>query len=134
MNKLLRLSAYVSFLLASVLAGAQTRLAVPSYQDPGSPEWNAWAAPGSKSVGIMIVNQNNGDDTHYYPTIAAGIRDARAQGIFVVAYVYTHYGQRDPILIRTLVDAVYKNYQEVAQNRAVRIGGNRLKTRHRSGC
>jgi Spherulation-specific family 4 len=97
----------------SLLCGsvwAQSRLAVPSYQDPGSPEWNAWAAPGRQSVGIMIVNENNGDDTSYQPAIAAAIRSARASGIFVVGYVYTGYGQRDPAVVRDRVDAVYRNY------------------------
>jgi hypothetical protein len=89
---------------------AQSRLAVPSYQDPGSPEWNAWAAPGRQSVGIMIVNEDNGDDTSDQPAIAAAIRTARASGIFVVGYVYTGYGQRDPAVVRNRVDAVYKNY------------------------
>ncbi|MDB6008383.1 MAG: hypothetical protein JWL65_633 [Gammaproteobacteria bacterium] len=89
---------------------AQSRLAVPSYQDPGSPEWNAWAAPGRQSVGIMIVNENNGDDTSYQPAIAAAIRSARASGIFVVGYVYTGYGQREPAEVRDRVDAVYRNY------------------------
>ena len=97
-------------LLFAGLCVAQSRLAVPSYQDPGSPEWNAWAAVGRKSVGIMIVNQNNGDDTSNQPTIAASIRAARAAGIFVVGYVYTGYGQRDPAVVRDRVDAVYQNY------------------------
>lgn len=91
-------------------AWAQSRLAAPSYQDPGSQEWNAWAAPGRQSVGIMIVNENNGDDTSYQPAIAAAIRAARASGIFVVGYVYTGYGQRDPAVVRDRVDAVFRNY------------------------
>lgn len=101
------------FLLPLLLAfglRAQTRIAVPSYQDPGSAQWNAWAAPGGKSVGIMIVNENNGDDTTNHPGIASSIRKARAAGIFVVGYVYTGYGQRDPATVRNRVDAVFKNY------------------------
>jgi hypothetical protein len=106
------LRAYFVFqvLLLCGSAWAQSRLAVPSYQDPGSPEWNAWAAPGRQSVGIMIVNENNGDDTSDQPAIAAAIRSARASGIFVVGYVYTGYGQRDPAVVRDRVDAVYRNY------------------------
>src|SRR5580658_4487293 len=97
-------------LLLCGAASAQSRLAVPSYQDPGSTEWNAWAAPGSQSVGIMIVNENNGDDTSYHPAIAAAIRSARANGIFVVGYVYTGYGQRDLATVRDRVDAVYRTF------------------------
>ena len=58
----------------------------------------------------MIVNENNGDDTSYQPAIAAAIRSARASGIFVVGYVYTGYGQRDPAVVRDRVEAVYRNY------------------------
>jgi hypothetical protein len=89
---------------------AQSRLAVPSYQDPGSPQWNGWAAPGRQAVGIMIVNEDNGDDTSYQPAIAEAIRTARASGIFIVGYVYTGYGQRDPAVVRDRVDGVYRNY------------------------
>jgi len=58
----------------------------------------------------MIVNEDNGDDTGYDPTIAQAIRAARANGIFVVGYVYTGYGLRDPAVVRDRVDAVYRNY------------------------
>jgi hypothetical protein len=58
----------------------------------------------------MIVNENNGDDTSYQPAIAEAIRAARASGIFIVGYVYTGYGQRDPAVVRNRVDAVYRNY------------------------
>ena len=97
--------------LFSPAVESQTRFAIPSYQDPGSPQWNAWAAPGSRSVGVMIVNVNNGDDTTNYPAVAEAIRKVRKQGIFVVGYVYTGYGQRDPAIVRNRVDAVFKNYQ-----------------------
>src|ERR1700678_4032405 len=53
-------------LFAAAMAAGQQRLGVPAYQDPGSAQWTAWALPGSKSVGIMIVNLDNGDDEHYY--------------------------------------------------------------------
>ncbi len=97
-------------LLISPIAYTQNRIAIPSYQDPGSPQWDAWRAVGSASVGIMIVNENNGDDTSYQPAIAEAIRQARSKDIFVVGYVYTGYGKRDPATVRNRVDAVYKNY------------------------
>jgi hypothetical protein len=100
----------IQLTLVSASGWTQTRLAVPSYQDPGSPQWNDWAAPRRPSVGIMIVNENNGDDTSYHPAIAEAIRAARAAGIFVVGYVYTGYGTRDPAVVRERVDAVYRNY------------------------
>jgi hypothetical protein len=100
----------LQFALIGGAGWAQSRVAIPSYQDPGSAQWNAWAAPGRPSVGIMIVNLDNGDDTTYQPAIAEAIRATRASGIFVVGYVYTDYGLRDPAVVRQRVDAVYRNY------------------------
>jgi hypothetical protein len=55
----------LSILFTAAMASGQTRLGVPAYQDPGSAQWTAWAAPGAKAVGIMIVNLDNGDDEHF---------------------------------------------------------------------
>jgi hypothetical protein len=95
---------------SAIPSRAQSRIAVPSYQNPGSGQWGGWRGLGSSSVGIMIVNLNNGDDTSYYPSVDQAIRDTRKKGIFVVGYVYTGYGQRDPGVIRKKVDAVFHNY------------------------
>jgi len=92
-------------------SAAQSRLAIPSYEDPGSAQWDEWRALGSSSVGIMIVNLDNGDDTAYYPDVDQGIRNTRKKGIFVVGYIYTQYGHRDPARVRKEVDAVFQNYQ-----------------------
>ncbi|HEX4424357.1 MAG TPA: hypothetical protein VH079_03090, partial [Terriglobales bacterium] len=96
----------IVLLFSSVHSSGQSRIAIPSYQDPGSSQWYEWRTLGSSSVGIMIVNLDNGDDTAYYPRVAQAIRNARKQGIFVVGYTYTGYGQRDPAVIRKKVDAV----------------------------
>jgi hypothetical protein len=100
----------LTLLFSGIPSLAQSRIAIPSYQDPGSSQWNAWQALGSSSVGIMIVNLNNGDDTTYYPGVDQAIRNARKKGIFVVGYTYTGYGQRDPAVVRRKVDAVFQNY------------------------
>src|SRR5579863_10647632 len=83
-------------LSSAIPSPAQSRIAIPSYLNPGSGQWGAWRGLGSSSVGIMIVNLNNGDDTSYYASVDQAIRITRKNGIFVVAYVYTGYGQRDP--------------------------------------
>jgi hypothetical protein len=101
---------YVSIVCASLIAQAQSRIAIPSYQDPGSSQWNAWIAPGRSSVGIMIVNEDNGDDLTYYPAVNAGIQAARKKGVFVVGYVYTAYGLRDLATVESDIEGVYKNY------------------------
>jgi hypothetical protein len=94
----------------TAMAAGQARLGAPSYQDPGSPQWTAWAAPGAKSIGIMIVNLDNGDDETYYASADRAIRDTRRQGIFVLGYTYTGYGARDPKVVQRKIDAVYRNY------------------------
>ncbi len=94
----------------TMTAAAQTRLGVPAYQDPGSKQWTNWAAPGAKSIGIMIVNLDNGDDETYYPAVDRAIRATRKQGVFVIGYTYTGYGTRDPKVVRRKIDAVYRNY------------------------
>jgi hypothetical protein len=88
----------------------QARLGAPSYQDPGTSYWTGWAKPGPQAVGIMIVNLDNGDDETYYPGVDQSILETRKQGIFVLGYTYTNYGQRDPKIVQRKVDAVYKNY------------------------
>ena len=101
---------FVSIGLAALVAPAQNRIAIPSYQEPGSSQWNAWLAPGRSSVGIMIVNEDNGDDLTYYPAVDGGIQAARKKGVFVVGYVYTGYGQRDLATVKKDIDGIYKNY------------------------
>jgi hypothetical protein len=104
------LIALLAAMVFTTAAVGQTRIGVPSYQDPGSREWVAWAKPGAKAVGIMIVNLDNGDDGNYYPSVDHAIRDARKQGILVLGYTYTGYGTRDPKLVRQRINAVYRNY------------------------
>lgn len=106
----LRFTASLVILLMAAIAFGQTRLGVPSYQDPGSAQWTAWAAPGAKSIGIMIVNLDNGDDENYYPVVDHAIRETRKLGILVLGYTYTGYGVRDPKIVRQKIDAVYRNY------------------------
>ncbi|MFZ1052921.1 MAG: hypothetical protein WAN41_19725, partial [Candidatus Sulfotelmatobacter sp.] len=61
----------VAFFMATLFASGQTRLAVPSYQNPGTTTWSSWAAQGPAALGIMIVDIDNGDDPTYYPAVDA---------------------------------------------------------------
>ncbi len=100
----------VAFFMATLFASGQTRLAVPSYQNPGTTTWSSWAAQGPAALGIMIVDIDNGDDPTYYPAVDAAIQATRKQGIFVLGYTYTTYGTRDPSLVRAAINNVYQNY------------------------
>jgi Spherulation-specific family 4 len=95
---------------AVVSASSQTRLAVPSYQAPGGTVWNSWAVSGPASVGIMVANLGNGDDQTYHESVSNAIDKARLKGTFVLGYVYTSYGTRDPKVIRQKIDSLYQNY------------------------
>lgn len=99
----------VSILTLSAIH-AQTRLAVPSYQNPGTSTWQNWAAQGPSAVGIMIVEINKGDDETYHASMDSAIQKARRKGIYVLGYTYTGYGTRTPSLIHRKIDAVYNNY------------------------
>jgi len=100
----------VAIFMATIAADGQTRLAVPSYQNPGSSTWSSWLAPGSAAVGLMVVDISNGDDPTYYPAVDAAIQATRKQGIFVLGYTYTGYGTRDPALVRAAISNAYQNY------------------------
>jgi len=100
----------LAFFLATLSANSQTRLAIPSYQNPGTSTWTSWATPGSPAVGLMIVDISSGDDPTYYPAVDAAIQATRKQGIFVLGYTYTGYGTRDPALVRAAINNVYQNY------------------------
>ncbi|MGA9040095.1 MAG: spherulation-specific family 4 protein [Terriglobales bacterium] len=110
MKRAIRVGGWIMVVFAAFAAAGQTRLGVPAYQDPGSAQWTAWAAPGAKAIGIMIVNLDNGDDEAYYPSVDKAIRATRKRGIFVIGYTYTGYGTRDPKIVRRKIDAVYRNY------------------------
>ena len=71
-SKLCALAAAFLFMVSA--AQSQTRLAVPSYQNPGTSTWNGWAAQGPGGVGLMIVNLKNGDDTSYKSSIDTAIQ------------------------------------------------------------
>jgi hypothetical protein len=90
---------------------AQTRLAIPSYVSPSSAGWNRWESMGSRIVGIMILNRNNGDDTQIDPESVASIKKTQASGILVLGYIHTGYAKRDPNEVRTKIDGVYASYQ-----------------------
>ncbi|MGD0892973.1 MAG: spherulation-specific family 4 protein [Terracidiphilus sp.] len=92
------------------LAVAQTRLAIPSYVSPTSAGWNRWESLGSRIVGIMILNRNNGDDTQIEPESVAAIKKTQASGILVLGYIHTGYAKRDPHEVEAKIDGVYASY------------------------
>ena len=87
------------------------RLAIPSYVQPTSEEWNKWRSLGSQVLGIMILNLNNGDDTLLNPSAAEAVKRTQESGILVLGYIHTGYAQRDPAEIRAKIDSVIENYK-----------------------
>ena len=103
------------WVLLSLSSGAQSqsprRLAIPSYASPTSAEWNTWQSMGSKAVGIMVLNLNNGDDTALNAAVAAAVKHTQDSGILVLGYIHTGYAQRDPVEVRAKIDGVVENYK-----------------------
>jgi hypothetical protein len=81
----------IIIMFTAAMAAGQTRLGMPTYQDPGSTQWTAWGAP---AVGVIIVNLNNRDDETYYPSVDRAIRATPKRGIFVLGYTYAGRGIR----------------------------------------
>ncbi|MGB7496978.1 MAG: spherulation-specific family 4 protein [Candidatus Acidiferrum sp.] len=113
--RLIRLSSLTALVIlvsfaAVPVAHSQTRLAVPSYQNPGTSVWNSWDSVGSAALGIMIVDIDNGDDMTYHSNIDTAIQQTRKKGIHVLGYTYADYGARNPTVIHQRIDALYKNY------------------------
>jgi hypothetical protein len=100
----------VASLFGHAQAGTQSRLAIPSYVSPISPEWGKWEALGPHIAGIMILNRNNGDDTRAEPAWAAAVKRTQASGIVVLGYIRTGYAHRNPDDIRAKIDGVYSSY------------------------
>jgi hypothetical protein len=105
--KTLRKVALVGLFAASTTCWGQI-LAIPSYVQPGDAVWEDWQ--NAKSVGIMIVNLNNGDDVKFYPDVLAAVQKTQKKGISVLAYTYTGYGARDPQVVKSKVKAAFDNY------------------------
>ena len=86
------------------------KLAFPSYANPTSAQWTQWQSLGSRVVGIMVMNRNDGDDVSVDPAWVKAVRSAQASGILVLGYVHTGYAHRNPDEIRAKIDGVYTGY------------------------
>ena len=102
---------FVFFFPNCLQAGDQPRLAVPSYVSPTSKEWNSWSSLGPKTVGLMVLNLNNGDDTRYDAAVAAAVKSTQESGILVLGYIYTHYADRNPAEVRAKIQGVFASYR-----------------------
>jgi len=110
----------VSF--GATVAHAAT-LGVPSYSYPGT-EKDFWSQlPGRKDDNrtgrrddsrgaIYVINPNSGVGTLQDATYEAVVKKARAQGVTVYGYVFTHYGNRPASEIKKEV-APYKAWYGV---------------------
>jgi len=110
----MRFAIFVALLcMFSLSSRAQNthRLAIPSYAYPSTKEWKTWESLGSQTVGIMVLNLNNGDDTRLDESVATSVKHTQESGILVLGYIHTGYAQRDPAEVRAKIDAVVANYK-----------------------
>lgn len=82
-------------LLSGLSHAAQSqnqRMADPSYFYPG-PLWTKLEA-AAPTAGIAIINPGNGPGTKPDPNYKKQVDEAKAHGLIVLGYVYTHYTKR----------------------------------------
>ncbi len=84
------------------------KIAIPSYFYPGA-YWTQ-LINGAPTVGLAIINPSSGPgkkpDANYLNTV----RQAQAQGITVLGYVYTKYGSRRASTVKADIDKYYTWY------------------------
>ncbi len=74
-------------------ASAQIQhMAVPSYFYPG-PIWTTLDA-AAPTVGLAIINPNSGPGTSANPDYVKQVKESKAHGVKVIAYIHTSYGKR----------------------------------------
>ena len=89
----------------------QQKMAVASYFRPG-PFWSQLqhAAP---TIGLAVINPASGPGTSRDGEYAAQITSARAQGIMVLGYVSTSYGNRSLDVVKKEIDDYYRWYPNI---------------------
>lgn len=85
-------SASTTVTVAPAVAKVCQSVAIPAYFYPSAGGLWSSADQSAPGVGIMVANVANGPGTAVNADYAAAITAARAAGIQVFGYVYTHYG------------------------------------------
>lgn len=85
-------SATATVTVAPAVGKVCQSVAIPAYFYPSAGGLWGTADTSVPGVGIMVANVANGPGTAVNSDYAAGIAAARAAGVRVVGYVYTHYG------------------------------------------
>ena len=108
------LTCFVLLFCAVLSTAAQTTpcqsLAIPAYFYPGS-LWTQ-ATNAAPKVKLMVMNPASGSGTSSDPNYVTAVSQARAAGIKVVGYVYTHYGARPAAEVKQEITN-YKTWYQV---------------------
>lgn len=76
------------------------RIAVPAYFAPNTPYWQL-LMNGAPIVGLAVINPNNGPGEAADSAYQDLVRRVQAEGIRVIGYVYTKYGNRNSDEVQT---------------------------------
>ncbi len=76
-------------------AAGDLHLAIPSYVDPGGPAWEPFVSGAAATAGLIVINPASGPGGHADEAYAAAVLAAQAEGVLVLGYVPTGYGERD---------------------------------------
>ena len=98
----------VYFSMAFDTLAHATNLFVPAYFDPLSPPapayWSGLAVAVQTVPTTVILNPNSAFGTSVDPSYATAIDQFRHSGGKIMAYIYTHYGDRPLINIANEID------------------------------
>lgn len=91
-------------------AGLCQSISIPAYFYPGTYWTQATAA--APRVGVMVMNPNSGPGTAKNSDYVTAVNNAQRQGIKVIGYVPTSYGNRSATDVKTEIDQ-YKTWYAV---------------------
>ncbi len=77
------------------------RLGIPAYVRPDGVDWPLYVDGAAQTGGLMVVNPASGPGSASQEVYVTGIAEAQALGVYVIGYVSTAYGTRDPDEIET---------------------------------
>jgi hypothetical protein len=76
-------------------AAGDLHLAIPTYVSATDPSWATWEAGAAATGGLIILNPNSGPGGHADDAYVAAVLAAQADGVRVIGYVATGYGERE---------------------------------------
>lgn len=87
---------------------ANQKMAIPSYFYPG--DFWAQLEQEAPTVGLAIINPDNGPGKKFDQSYADEVARAKANGVWVIGYVATGYGKRNKAIVKSEINKYYAMY------------------------